>query len=100
MSILVAPLPSVLDVREDTQSESPRRSVTAARRFVWTGAAVYFSGLLVLAGFSIYANPWGNYGEAGFLDPSEYNDRLVKAKYIDGLSADERPQALVLGCRA
>ena len=69
----------------------------AARRFVGTALATYLVGLSLLAAFSIYANPWGNYGEAGFLDPYEFNDRLVKAKYLDALPADQRPQVLVLG---
>lgn len=64
---------------------------------MFTAIAAYVTALGGLAGFSIYANPWGNYGASGFLDPHEYNDRLVKAEYLDRLPKDQRPQILILG---
>jgi len=72
-------------------------ATTAAKKFVWIAIGTYVLGLAALAAISMYANPWGNYGEAGFLDPAEYNDRLVKTRYLDAISPAARPPVLVLG---
>lgn len=97
MSTLSAHSPAILADLNIPSASPPLSAVGAARSFVWTAVLAYVSCLALLAAFSIYANPWGNYGESGFLDPHEYNDRLVKAKHLDALPVSRRPQVLILG---
>ncbi len=48
-----------------------------------------------MVGFSVYVNPWGNFGPTGY--HNMYNARLAKTAYIDGLSPDRRPEVITLG---
>ena len=65
------------------------------RRFLWIFAITWVCGLTICFGFSIYVNPWGNYGELGH--HRLYNARLAKARLLATREKAELPQVLILG---
>ena len=69
----------------------------AAQRFVSVAIGTYLAGLSGLIAFSVWVNSSGRFGPTGYLDIAQYNDRLVKASYMDNLPPAERPTTLVLG---
>lgn len=97
MTSLKAHVPAIFDVSESQSAALRVSEAVAARRFVRTAVMAYVAGLSLLAALSTYANPWGNFGQMGFLEPQEYNDRLVKANHLDALDVCLRPQILIFG---
>ena len=66
-----------------------------ARRFLVAFAVTWTLSLVAMVAFSVYANPWSNFGPVGV--HNRQNARWVKTQHIDALPPAERPQAYVLG---
>ena len=58
-------------------------------------AGTFVAGVALIVGFSVYVNPWGNFGPTGY--HNMYNARLAKTVYFDQLLPNERPEVIVLG---
>ena len=83
-----------------SRSHVLRRVVAAVvtpspRAFLMGVCGTFVFGVLVLFAFSVYVNPWGDFGKTGF--HRLYNARLAKADYIDGLAPAELPEIVVMG---
>jgi hypothetical protein len=89
------PARSALDSVRELAAKTATRRDAAARRFLLTFAGTFVLGVLAIAAFSVYINPWGTFGRTGRLDL--YNARLMKAEYLAALPRDKLPQAIVLG---
>ncbi|MEE3368317.1 MAG: hypothetical protein VX346_03120 [Planctomycetota bacterium] len=86
---------SLLESRFSRQPPSRSEPKSRRRGFLWIFAITWVCGLAVCFGFSVYVNPWGNYGEVGW--HRLYNARLAKTRVLDHLPGDELPEVLILG---
>jgi hypothetical protein len=65
------------------------------RAFLVNLCAAFGLGVMGLFVFSVYVNPWGDFGKTGF--HRLYNARLAKADFIDGLPPCDLPEVVVMG---
>ena len=85
----------LIESRFSRQTPNGSAPKSVRRGFLWIFAITWVCGLAICFGFSIYVNPWGNFGELGH--HRLYNARLAKARFLATRKKTELPQVVILG---